>query len=419
MDAIKKSIGVSHHKEKENNKPPKPEPPKPAKLKVVIESPPVCFIRKPALSTGAIFTGLLKVTVTEPGVVFDTFDLQFLCTEKAKKPVANHCPECSLKTSEMKKWTVLAAPKPLAPGEHDFPFSWHIPGHLPATTHGHLVDLDYHLFAEAKTSKGDIITITEPVLIRRAIQQPESKESNRNFPPTNILGVMTMDNTIYPMQTEIDLQLRIKNVVTHKENAMSRWALRKVIWRIEETEQYVSPACPKHSDKLGGTGKGIQHEHVKCIGDGVMNKGWKSDFSLEDSSIEMEITAGLDAAIKSACDVEATNGLRVKHHVVIECVINEEWAPDHKPKHIASTGAARILKTTFGVVLTDRAGMNISWDEEAPPVYQDVPPSPPLYAEAPEYDLKDLEGELENMGIGSDPSSVAGPSGTAGSSNAP
>ena len=35
----------------------------------------------------------------------------------------------------------------------------------------------------------------------------------------------------------------------------------------------------------------------------------------------------------------------------------------------------------FQTVLTERAGLGISWDNEAPPVYQDVPPSPPSYSE--------------------------------------
>ena len=34
----------------------------------------------------------------------------------------------------------------------------------------------------------------------------------------------------------------------------------------------------------------------------------------------------------------------------------------------------------FGTILTERAGIGISWDNEAPPIYQDVPPSPPAYS---------------------------------------
>lgn len=33
----------------------------------------------------------------------------------------------------------------------------------------------------------------------------------------------------------------------------------------------------------------------------------------------------------------------------------------------------------FRLVCTDRSGLGISWDEEAPPVYGDVPAAPPTY----------------------------------------
>ena len=35
----------------------------------------------------------------------------------------------------------------------------------------------------------------------------------------------------------------------------------------------------------------------------------------------------------------------------------------------------------FSSILTERGGIGISWDNEAPPIYQDVPESPPAYSE--------------------------------------
>ncbi|CCH58257.1 hypothetical protein TBLA_0A04630 [Henningerozyma blattae CBS 6284] len=44
------------------------------------------------------------------------------------------------------------------------------------------------------------------------------------------------------------------------------------------------------------------------------------------------------------------------------------------------TGAARVLKMQFRLNITERSGLGISWDEEVPPVYQDVELlSPPVY----------------------------------------
>ncbi|CAR27728.1 hypothetical protein ZYGR_0N02140 [Zygosaccharomyces rouxii] len=45
------------------------------------------------------------------------------------------------------------------------------------------------------------------------------------------------------------------------------------------------------------------------------------------------------------------------------------------------TGAARVLRMQFRIHLTERSGLGISWDEEVPPIYQDVKMlSPPSYA---------------------------------------
>lgn len=45
------------------------------------------------------------------------------------------------------------------------------------------------------------------------------------------------------------------------------------------------------------------------------------------------------------------------------------------------TGAARVLRMQFRIHLTERSGLGISWDDEVPPIYQDVKMlSPPSYA---------------------------------------
>ena len=44
-------------------------------------------------------------------------------------------------------------------------------------------------------------------------------------------------------------------------------------------------------------------------------------------------------------------------------------------------------------MLTERAGQGISWDEEQPPVYDDVPASPPVYAMMDDYEGEPLPYE--------------------------
>ena len=66
-------------------------------------------------------------------------------------------------------------------------------------------------------------------------------------------------------------------------------------------------------------------------------------------------------------------------------VLAEEQVMGKNMKFSSLTGVARVLKMKFGVILTERSGMGISWDEEQPPVYEDVPVSPPGYAALEEY----------------------------------
>lgn len=86
----------------------------------------------------------------------------------------------------------------------------------------------------------------------------------------------------------------------------------------------------------------------------------------------------------------------------MELVIAEEWAPNKKPTQATPTGAARVLRTQFNLTLTDRLGMGIAWDDEMPPMYEDVPDSPPHYIKTTrveEYVGDDLHDDVEAMRI--------------------
>lgn len=181
----------------------------------------------------------------------------------------------------------------------------------------------------------------------------------------------------------------------------TRWRLRKLNWRIEEHSKMVSPACAKHSQKLGGEGKGIMHESTRIIGSEDFKSGWKTDFTVgndnEGGLIEMEFQASpnkpnLEPA--PVCDVDSEAGLMtVKHALVIELVVAEEYCPNKNTKLITPTGAARVLRMTFNLLMTARMGLGISWDEEQPPMYSDVPASPPHYTQMEDYDGDSIDYE--------------------------
>jgi len=387
---------------------------RPLKINWDVESPPLISYNPPQQSSGALFSAQLILDVIDQSVVLDRFEVQLLCTVSVKKPVSHQCPDCTTKSTELKKWVFAKEPLALQHGEHRFPFSYLFPGHLPATTHCQLARLDYHVAAEAVTSTGETITFGRDVQLARAIMPGPDKHSVRVFPPTNLTAHVSLNPIIHPIG-EIPVSLRLSGITTKQNDAQIRWRLRKMSWRIEERQKMISPACSKHAQKIGGEGKGILHEETRVIGENEVQHSkqpWKTDFNAGD--VDCEFKAAVNPALKPVCDVMAPNGLSVTHSLTIEMVVSEEWAMLKKPHQVTPTGAARILRMQFHLIMTERAGMGISWDEETPPVYEDVPASPPSYTNMVDYDFEDLTevGHVEDLHLG-DPlrqQAIAGPS---------
>jgi hypothetical protein len=179
----------------------------------------------------------------------------------------------------------------------------------------------------------------------------------------------------------------------------TQWKLKRLTWRIDETQKAISPACPKHAAKLGNIDdvkKGIPLQDVRIIGTDEFKSGWKADYSSPDGSIDMEFQFGIRHDTHPVCDLKAEEGTEVSHVLVVEMIVAEEFAPIKKPSQFTPTGAARVLRMHFNLTVTERAGMGISWDEEQPPLYENVPASPPgygmsdLYEGEPIPDYEDL-----------------------------
>lgn len=126
-----------------------------------------------------------------------------------------------------------------------------------------------------------------------------------------------------------------------------------------------------------------EYEENVTVASGEYKEGWKSDFSGK-GKIEFN---GTNITIPSSvcCRVEdPVFGLTVSHVLVIELVIAEETQTARSSRQTIPTGAARVLRMQFNIIVTDRSGLGISWDDEVPPVYADVPLSPPDYANVAE-----------------------------------
>lgn len=351
----------------------------PPTMDVLIESPPLVCYGPPKDSTGALLSGQLRLNLAAATEV-ECVKLRLMVELVYRNPVAPGCKECSTSTNEVTRWDLIREPTKLAPGPHQFPFSYLLPGHTPATTTSTLIKISYFLIGNTTTAAGDDLALLPrfPLTVARSILPGPDRNSIRIFPPTNLSAAVVLPSVIHP-GGDIPLTIRLDGVVNPARN--TRWRLRKLNWRIEEAAKALSPACSAHQKRLGSDSKGLSHEDVRVVGSGEMKTGWKNDFSNSEGCIEMELTAAIPARDKAACDLEITAcGLLVRHALVVEMIVAEELAvPQRLP---TPTGAARILKMQFQLCVTERPGLGISWDEEAPPVYEDVPESPPGYKHA-------------------------------------
>lgn len=352
----------------------------PAKLEVIVESPPVVCYGPPSNSTGAIFSGRLRIAVSElvEGITLDKFDMQLMSKTTTKKPVSRDCPNCQTHTEELRNWNFLTEPLYLKSGSHDFPFGHMFPGNVPASCNGSLGRIEYFLTANAHTTTSDDLSLKLPVHVKRAILPGSDKSSIRIFPPTNLTGRIVLPSVVHPIGT-FPIQMVLSGVVDKGEESQTRWRLRKMMWRIEEHQKVVSTACAKHAHKIGGEGKGVMHQETRIIGHNEEKSGWKTDFDTAGGEISMEFEASINPTCNPVCDLEAPSGFEAKHNLVIELIVAEEFCPNRNTRLITPTGAARVLRMQFHLHVTERSGLGISWDEEMPPVYEDVPDSPPGY----------------------------------------
>lgn len=372
-----------------------PGPEKPARMELVVESPPLVCYGLPAQSTGALFSGQLKVHIHELSVVFEKFDMQLLCITTFKRPVASQCHDCAKKVEELHSWAFLKEPTKYRHGEHTFPISHLLPGNSPATSHGSTVHIDYQLHAKAVTSMGEVITFDYPLNVLRAIQPGIEKLSVRLFPPTSMAMNVTFPPVIHPIG-EFNVQMQLAGVTAVQNGLRKRWRIRKMTWRIEEQEKLTVPACPKHQPKIGADATGIPQHVTRSVAEQEIKTNIKHDFA--ENQIIAEFPAAVRLNSNSVCDVSGPNDLCISHAFIIELIVVEEYAPVGAPTTFVPTSNARVLRASFNVHLTERAGLGVSWDEEQPPLYQDVPASPPHYAQLLDYEGPPLELDRLHLG---------------------
>jgi hypothetical protein len=260
---------------------------------------------------------------------------------------------------------------------------------------GGLSSIDYVLRATMCSKSGEPMKVSHVLDVKRAIYPSDTpRHSIRIFPPTNLTANCTLPAVIHPIG-EFNLHMRMDGILKRNADTKTQmqWKVKKMTWRLEETQKVISPACAKHAAKLGNVEenkKGQAHQDVRTLGTEEIRSGWKGDYSGPDGSLEMEFPFSITPGSHPICDMKAEDGTEVSHVLIVEMIVAEEFAPIKRPTQVTPTGAARVLRMHFTVTVTERAGLGISWDEEQPPLYGDVPASPPSYATA---EVVDYEGQ--------------------------
>ncbi|KAH8163452.1 hypothetical protein CIB48_g4805 [Xylaria polymorpha] len=339
-----------------------------------IESSPAIFYGSPEESTGALISGQLQLRVKEESYEVENLEAKLEVRVTQKKPFNGHCQECASQKTELKSWSFLSEPTALTQRTHEFPFSILLEGHLPATTDNHLLSIEYAFIAEARPRDGGLpLKLRRTIDVRRSLSVPPTPHhSVRIFPPTSITANVHYDAVVHPHAIS-NLSLRLEGIGRQNASARSVDTLPKPHRGAEAGEN------------ANEAKKGITRTDSRVIAHADLHSGWKADYYSAEGSIEAEIeynTGGSSSSRPVSCDVRGHDGTEVTHRLVVEMVVSQEYVPLAHTRHVTPTGVARILRMNFGVVITDRGGLGVSWDNEAPPIYQDVPPSPPSYARA-------------------------------------
>jgi len=402
----------------------------PFSLNIRIESPPLVSYGPPEDSSGALLSGILDLIPHAASNVIDNIfevaklEMKLIMEVGTRRPIGHNCPACSTRSQTLHTWNLIPSNRkfPYNNGaKQGFPFSFLLPGNLPATTRSSLAIVSYKLIAEAVPPQRPVtpssigsarpaspkridsqrpVIFTWPLLLQRSIlPSPEPKHSQRIFPPTTLSASITLPTVLYPGATDNAVDLTISGL---KIREKLRWSLRKITWRLDELAKVVSPACAQHAGKVGGVeGKGILYEDTRVIGTGEMKSGWKHD--AHEGKIEAVMYVGSVPAVMAACDVQALSGVHVSHNLVVECIVSEEllhlsMGPAKKGGIYQPTGNARVLRMTFPIIMTERGGMGISWDEEIPPRYEDVAWNvPPAFSQIAESSVDAERESLEGI----------------------
>lgn len=350
----------------------------PLSIDIEFESPPLVFHGTPANSTGALLSGQVALSITKHEIQLRSLEMALLGKVTTSRPVSKDCLGCKVRVTAIKRWRFLPGPC-LQTGKHHFPFSYHLQGCLPTTSHGSLGSIEYVLEVQASSDSGHDVNLSRPLKIGRALKPMGDRTISPHCTPLQVGSKLTIPSFIHPIGL-FNVQLRLTDVCKKWGYHERRYHLLKVNWRIEEHSCNISPACFKHQIIVGGEERGIKHTDMRVIGSNDVTSGFKNDFETPGGQIEVEFQACVKPDGIHVCDVNSPTGFMVSHLLVLDLLLSEHLASTKEQGgYTTPTGNMNSMRMETKLILSERAGMGISWDEERPPLYDDVPSSPPGY----------------------------------------
>ena len=373
---------------------------RPVEIEMQIESPPLVSYGAPQDSSGALLSGIISVRkhVNSP-VALKMFKMRLLQDTTTLKPLNVRCRQCTTSTTEIRVWNLVSQPREMMASDDimGFPFSHLLAGGLPASMRSPLATVSYRLEAVLERTSTDdhhhhhpplIFTRTLP--LARSILKSGLKQSQRIFPPTSLIATAFLPHVIYPNQMDIPVDLVVGGLYI---NPKLRWSIRKVNWRVDELAKVMFPVCSQHTNLVPSTAVfengSLLHQDVRQLTCGDLRSGWEilplgeadgGDVTKTQARMTLHV-----CTTSAECNMDSDKA-SVSHAFVIEIVVGEEVLhPAIAKAKTASqslgkwqpSGAARVLRMTYNLIVTARGGLGISWDEEIPPKYDDIASNTP------------------------------------------
>jgi len=350
----------------------------PVRLGLLVEPSPALFNGPPLISPGALISGKLQLLACIDNLMLESIVLFLECVVTNRRPFRQHCHCCARRADILQNWDFLDHPKVFSvdEGVHELQFSYLIPGHLPATTHGQTGEINYVLRARARLHSGKDVEVLHTFPVRRVSQDGSRKDNVRFFAPSNAILRVSLPSLVQSAET-FCIRWRLDMPLSQDETIQRRWHLRKITWHIAEYESKLLP-CARHTVS---THSYISHNRSRRdVGNGEIHEF--PDLQIGDDGFQGEIEASCNSELRPQCDVVSTAGLEITHLLFMDIEIAEKRALNKRLFLSSPIRAALNLRARFDLIVSARSGPSVTQEQEALPPYVDVEPAPVHYDQA-------------------------------------